>query len=246
MAPTTVLITGASRGLGKGLLTRYLSRPNHTVIAANRDPSASSSKDLLSLPTAPGTSLILVKVDATSPTDPAEAVKQLTTSHGIEHLDIVVANAAIAESIPTVAEVDIEAMKRHTDANVYGFVRLYQATLPLLKKSEKPVLVYVGSSAGFINEMLDLPNAAYGPTKLVGHWLAKRIHFEEPQLTVFPIHPGWVQTDMGNAGAKMFGLEKAEITLEESVNGMGKVFDAATRETHGGKMWVYDGRDVQF
>lgn len=29
MAPTTVLITGANRGLGKGLLERYLSQPNH-------------------------------------------------------------------------------------------------------------------------------------------------------------------------------------------------------------------------
>lgn len=38
--------------------------------------------------------------------------------------------------------------------------------------------------------MLDIPNAAYGPTKLVGHWLTKRIHFEEPELTAFPIHPG--------------------------------------------------------
>lgn len=150
MAPTTVLITGASRGLGKGLLSRYLSRANHAVIAANRDPSASSSKDLLSLPTAPGTSLILVKVDATSPTDPADAVKELTTSHGIDHLDIVIANAAIGETVPTVAEVEIEDMKRHTDANVYGFVRLYQATLPLLKKATKPVLVYMGSSAGFL------------------------------------------------------------------------------------------------
>lgn len=38
MPPTIVLITGANRGLGKGLLKRYLALPNHTVIAANRDP----------------------------------------------------------------------------------------------------------------------------------------------------------------------------------------------------------------
>ncbi len=33
----------------------------------------------------------------------------------------------------------------------------------------------------------------------------------------------WVQTDMGNDGAKALGMEKAEITIDESVSGMTKV-----------------------
>lgn len=33
----------------------------------------------------------------------------------------------------------------------------------------------------------------------------------------------WVQTEMGNDGARTFGLEKAEITVEESVSGLVKV-----------------------
>lgn len=39
MGPTTVLISGANRGLGKGLVERYLARDDHTVVAAVRDPS---------------------------------------------------------------------------------------------------------------------------------------------------------------------------------------------------------------
>jgi len=39
MAPTTVLISGANRGLGKGLVERYLARDDHTVVAAVRDPN---------------------------------------------------------------------------------------------------------------------------------------------------------------------------------------------------------------
>ena len=54
----------------------------------------------------------------------------------------------------------------------------------------------------------------------------------------------WAQTDLGNNGAEAFGLEKAAITVEESVNGIIQVTDAATRETHSGKMWVWDGRQV--
>ena len=49
---------------------------------------------------------------------------------------------------------------------------------------------------------------------------------------------------MGNRGAESFELEKATITTEESVEGLIKVFDAATRETHGGKLWLWDGKQV--
>ncbi|TGO34212.1 hypothetical protein BHYA_0207g00100 [Botrytis hyacinthi] len=72
MAPTIVLISGTNRGTGKGILELYLSKPSHTVIAANRDPNHPSSKALADLPTAEGSSLILVKVDATVSTDALE------------------------------------------------------------------------------------------------------------------------------------------------------------------------------
>lgn len=39
MAPTTVLISGANRGIGKGLVERYLARDDHTVVATVRDPN---------------------------------------------------------------------------------------------------------------------------------------------------------------------------------------------------------------
>jgi len=51
----------------------------------------------------------------------------------------------------------------------------------------------------------------------------------------------WVQTDIGQRGAHAFGYEKAAITVAESVGGIIGVIDVATRETHGGKLWVYSG-----
>ena len=49
---TIVLITGASRGIGKGLLELYLAKSNHTVVAANRNPNHTTSKALADLPKA--------------------------------------------------------------------------------------------------------------------------------------------------------------------------------------------------
>ncbi|KAI1807859.1 NAD(P)-binding protein [Daldinia bambusicola] len=237
MAPTIVLITGTNRGIGKGLLGFYLAKPNHLVIAANRDPEHPSSKALLELPRAEGTSLIVVKIDATVRTDPQEAVETLR-SQGIDHIDILIANAGIALSWPKVRDVDTDEIQKHIVTNVYGFLWLFQAFYPVLKNAHKPIWVTIGSSAAF------LTNASYAPTKLMGHYYTKAIHMEEAWLTAFPIDPGFVQSDLGNRAAQTFELDKAAVTVEESVTGIIKVIDVATRDTHSGKMWNYDGKEV--
>ncbi|OTA81436.1 hypothetical protein M434DRAFT_211063 [Hypoxylon sp. CO27-5] len=75
MAPTIILISGANRGLGKGLLQRYLAHPkNHIVIAANRNPAHPTSQALFDLPRGEGSSsLIVVKLDAAVETDASES-----------------------------------------------------------------------------------------------------------------------------------------------------------------------------
>jgi len=153
MAPTIVLITGANSGIGKGLLEIYLARPNHTVVAANRNPNHESSIALEDIPKAEGTTLILVKLDATISTGAIEAIKSLE-AQGINHLDIVIANAGISFIYPKVSEVRIEDMQKHTETNTYGVVRLFQATLPLMKQAKRPMLVTMGSSAGLLTVSL--------------------------------------------------------------------------------------------
>lgn len=69
----------------------------------------------------------------------------------------------------------------------------------------------------------------------------RRLHTEEPWLTTFALDPGWVQTDMGNGGARAFGMEQAPLSIEESVTGQYKVLTSATREQHGGLVVNYEG-----
>jgi NAD(P)-dependent dehydrogenase (short-subunit alcohol dehydrogenase family) len=86
MTPTVVLITGANRGIGKGLLELYLLKPNHLVIAANRDPEHPTSKALAKLPTADGTSLLVVKIDATVRT--AGSIFKLPVRNALESVSV--------------------------------------------------------------------------------------------------------------------------------------------------------------
>lgn len=151
------------------------------------------------------------------------------------------------------------------EPNVYGVVSLFQATRPLLEASAKaggkPAFVLMGSSAGLLAYVLLLlyrftsafaqltphrnqppvTNAAYGPSKAAAQWLIPRLHAEEPWLNSFSMNPGWVQTDLGQAGAIGLGLDSAPLTVEESCEGMMKRLGETSRERHGGKLVGYEG-----
>jgi norsolorinic acid ketoreductase len=151
MAPkTTVLITGANRGIGLGLTERYLAKPSHVVIAAVRNPGHPTAQALGKVATGPDTQLIVIKIDASIEKDAHDAIAELQEK-GVQHLDIVIANAGVAYIYPTVAEVKIADIKAHMETNVYGVIALYQATRELLKKAERePIFLIMGSSAGLL------------------------------------------------------------------------------------------------
>lgn len=73
-------------------------------------------------------------------------------------------------------------------------------------------------------EKYPLQGVAYGASKAAANYIMRKIHLEHPSLTVIPIHPGWVQTDMGNDGAVANGFEEAPVALQGSIDGLlGKV-----------------------
>jgi NAD(P)-dependent dehydrogenase (short-subunit alcohol dehydrogenase family) len=150
---TTVLITGANRGIGLGLTSCFLALASHTVIAAVRDPLHATAQALQNLPKGTNSRLIVVKLDASIEQDAHDAVAELQHKYGIDHLDIVIANAGIGYIYPSVAEVKIADIRKHMEPNVYGMVALYQATRGLLKKSKaarEPIFLPMGSSAGLL------------------------------------------------------------------------------------------------
>ncbi|KAI0534839.1 hypothetical protein GGR58DRAFT_504872 [Xylaria digitata] len=247
MATTNVLITGANRGLGRGFVEAYLAKPHHIVIAATRDSENESSKKLTEITNkGEGSRLIVVKIDAVDESDAASAVEQLTTREGIQHLDIVIANAGVAYTWPSVAEVKGEDVLAHFKPNVLGIIYLYQATRQLLLKAANPKWVTIGSNAGMIEcrGQAPIPNAAYGPTKAAAHWITKRINAEEETFVAFVIHPGWAQTGIGNLGASLVGLEQAPLAVKESVDAMISIIDKATKQETAGKLWDYTGEQL--
>lgn len=179
-------------GLGKAFVETYLARPSTVVVAAVRDPAGAKAKMLESLPKGSGSKLLIVKIDSTSPTDPAAAVKEVEAA-GIDHIDTVIANAGISEDYSRVDQVPLQVFTRHLDTNAYGTLYLYQAIFPLLSKSKTPKFAGVGSALGSIagmDQRAAFPCAAYGPSKAVLHWFVRKIHFENESFVSFVVDPG--------------------------------------------------------
>ncbi|KAL2065557.1 hypothetical protein VTL71DRAFT_3227 [Oculimacula yallundae] len=242
MGNTTVLITGANRGIGKGLLEIYLARPSHTVIAAVRD--LSTATPLESLPKGKDSALIIVKIDSASETDPAAAIEILKTQHSISALDIVIANAGIAKAAPCpVSSIPVAEIHDHLQVNGIGPIVLFQAVFPLLGKGAK--FIYTSSAMATISamELRPFPLSAYGASKAFGNYFTRKIHFENENLIAFSVDPGFVQTDMGNRGAKAAGLEKAYTPTNECAEGFVKQIDEATREKTSGHFAGWNGED---
>jgi len=188
-----VLISGANKGIGYAFVTKYLSRPNTTVIATVRQPHNPEAARLNELPKAEGSSIVIVKVESTSDTDAREAISSLG-SHQINHLDLVIANSGLfaIHAFVEVSKMQTKDLMEHFDVNTAGTVRLFQATLPLLQKAEKPVFAYISSVVGSIamQEYFVPPIASYGASKAAMNLLIRRIHIENPDLIAVAIHPG--------------------------------------------------------
>jgi NAD(P)-dependent dehydrogenase (short-subunit alcohol dehydrogenase family) len=120
IAGTTVLVTGANRGIGQALVTEALRRGAKRVYAATRRP--------LSHPDQRVTPLI---VDVTDTEQIAAAAEQ------VEDLDVLINNAGIAR-FDDLSE--RAALEEHLAVNLYGTYAVTQAFLPALLRSRGAIV----------------------------------------------------------------------------------------------------------
>lgn len=182
---TVVLITGSNRGIGLGFVKAYLARPNHTVIAAVRDPSKSKGV-FESLTPASNSRVIVVRIDSTDRGSAKAAIEEIQQQqqHGINHLDVVIANAGISKenALGDIRDFNIDTLSEHHEVNTVAPVALYQATRPLLQKSRAkkgPIFAPISTLAASIGGLGYMSKvASYGASKAALNLLFVRAHTE--------------------------------------------------------------------
>jgi NAD(P)-dependent dehydrogenase (short-subunit alcohol dehydrogenase family) len=142
------------------------------VIGSVRNKTQPSTSGLQALPAASGSKLILTSIESTSRTDPAKAIEEVQAA-GINHVDIVIANAGWAPPIETIDTAQIDDVNKSFGINALGPLVLFQAVKPLLEKSTSPKWVSVSSAVATISalELFSVWTcAAYGLTKAAQNW----------------------------------------------------------------------------
>lgn len=190
---TTALITGANKGLGLETARRLIAA-GHTVHAGMRDPAAGDAARALGAH--------VVRLDVTDQASVDAAIAELPA------LDVLVNNAGIIGRSSGVDDLTAGRMAEVLETNVTGIVRVTQAALPLLRRSENPVIVNVASGVGWPRALTtpgrdEFPVAAvpYAASKAAVITLTVQYAKSLPGFRVNVADPGYTATDLnGNSG----------------------------------------------
>lgn len=177
---STVLITGASRGIGRAT-AEYLAGRGWRVIAGVR-----RGEDAALLESTPG--VTTVRLDITDAAQIAALPDQLP-----EQLDAVVNNAGVVVGAPLEA-IDVGELRRQLEVNVVGQVAVTQAVLPRLRASRGRI-VFISSVNGQIATPMLGPYCA-SKFALEAAADALRMELRPWRIRVSIVEPAQTATDM--------------------------------------------------
>ena len=118
----------------------------------------------------------------------------MTSEHNVDSLDVVIANAGIADMNLKLVETEISDIQKYIDINAYGQFELFKAVAPLLRKSKNDVkgkFMYMSSNLGSLTAMSNfVPMSSYGASKALGNFLFKWLSVEQQDIIIWAQHPG--------------------------------------------------------
>jgi NAD(P)-dependent dehydrogenase (short-subunit alcohol dehydrogenase family) len=219
---TSVLITGANRGIGLEFV-KQLQHKGYDIFATARKPSKAKALNALG-----------VKVFQLDVTDQS-SIDRLAKSFDNKSLDILINNAGILSVKDMVLEnVDFELFERTFKVNTLGPLRMIKSLIGNLEKGHNKTVINISSDLSSIANS-DGQFYSYRTSKSglnqINKILSEEFKSKGFIFTVF--HPGWVQTDMGG--------KDALLTPTESVSGMIKVIEELTRNDNG-KFYDLNGK----
>jgi meso-butanediol dehydrogenase/(S,S)-butanediol dehydrogenase/diacetyl reductase len=187
------LVTGAGRGIGKGIALGF-AREGATVAVNAR--TEEEIKEVEGEIKALGQKGLAITADIAKPGVPEKVVQQIITEFG--SLDILVNNAAVgsAYSQKPLVEFDDDFWDYSLALNLTAPYRLCKAAAPLMRKRKWGRIINISSLAG---KMPLLHGSAYAATKLglIGFTRAIALELAPDGITVNAICPGPVRTKMG-------------------------------------------------
>jgi NAD(P)-dependent dehydrogenase (short-subunit alcohol dehydrogenase family) len=220
MTQSTILITGANRGIGLEL-TGQFAEDGWQVIACCRNPAEAAELQALS-----GTHPA-IEIHALDVTD-YEQMAALANQLADRAIDVLLSNAGIYGSKGVgFGGVDAREWRQVLEVNTIAPLMLVQAFVEQVAASEQKLVAVISSKVGSIADNSSGGSYVYRSSKTAVNQVVKclSIDLAERGIAAISLHPGWVQTEMGGPNA--------EISTDESVSGLKDILQSAGAAQNG-------------
>ena len=189
MPGPVVIVTGASRGLGVAI-AQWLAKLGANVVLTARTSADLSRTEKKIRDT--GGRAISIPGDISNYQNCEKIVAE--TIRGFGRIDALVNNEGNIEPIASIADGHIEDWEINFAINVFGPVKLIQASLPFLREQKGRVINVSSGAAVLVTRGL----GAYCAAKAAINQLTRVLADEEPNITAIALRPGSVNTSMQN------------------------------------------------
>jgi NAD(P)-dependent dehydrogenase (short-subunit alcohol dehydrogenase family) len=210
MANTRIaLITGANQGVGFEAAKQLVAKGVTVFIGSRgRERGEAASREI-------GPGSIPLQLDVTDKDSIAAAAEAVRGAFG--RLDLLINNAAISNTnltsmsldeyrkVSRASVVSLDEVRAVWETNVFGVLAVYQAMLPLLRRSSDARIINVSSAVGSLALNAD-PNQPYHPsysavypaskTALNAITLAMMVELEGSEVKVNLVSPGFTKTNL--------------------------------------------------
>lgn len=219
--PQKIVITGASRGIGRELALKYGRRGSELVLMArSTDDLAGLSQKIESI----GGRAHFIECDVSNRQQVHEAFDY--AKNKLRNLDIVFLNAGVGGQ-SWFAEGDVSQLKKIIEVNVLGVAYAMECVVPAMKQRGRGKIAITGSLA----ESRGFPgNGAYCASKAaIGHIAeSARVELKEYGIDVITIKPGFIRTDMTDKNDfympfLMEAAEAADLIVEKIDSGYARI-----------------------
>ncbi|MDO3409765.1 SDR family NAD(P)-dependent oxidoreductase [Saccharibacillus sp. CPCC 101409] len=194
---TITLITGGNKGLGFESARRLIEL-GHTVYIGARDAERGSKA-------AEELGARFVRLDVTDTDSIDAAAAEILRTEG--RLDVLVNNAGITGAYKKPEDITAADIRQTYETNVFGLVSVTHAFLPLLRRSEAPVIVNVSSGLGSFGTVTNpdrlesqINALSYTSSKSAVTMLTIQYAKGLPDIRVNAVDPGATKTDLTGQG----------------------------------------------
>lgn len=213
----TILLVGASGGIGTALADALLQAGARSVIgAATRSMEARAG-------------FVPERVDVTS----IESVQALAARHAAAGISCVIYCAGVNANAPLLVDGDLENAAREMAVNYFGLLNVARTMVPVLAHQPQAMLVSILS---FLSHISVPAMASYCASKAAAHSLTASLRQElQPRgITVCGIYPTAVDTPMSQhlPGDKLAPAELAREIVEAMLAGQDELFPGPGREAY--------------